>query len=122
MILHYDQVVMRDAGKPITGAIKKKSRQRKHQTIFASTISFALAILRTKRIAMNGVNGKTAESHEANRQFRHFSSSVKRDKQDLLMRQKTKDSENICREAIKGRAQSHRAKDKTQKAQKRLKA
>ena len=70
---------------------------------------------------MNGVNEKTAESHEANRQFR-IQKWREEDEQDLPVRQKTNASEDFCREARKGREQSRRAEDKSQEAQKRLKA
>ena len=50
-----------------------------------------------------------------------FRSGVKRDEQNLPVRQKTNASEDFCREARKGREQSRRAEDKSQEAQKRLK-
>ena len=68
MILYHDQLVYSlhihrvNVGNPITGAIKKNSRRRNSRLQFRLYLQF----FRTKRIAMNGVNEKTAESHEAN--------------------------------------------------------
>ena len=69
---------------------------------------------------MNGVNEglQNLKKTIANTDFR---SGVKRDEQDLPVRQKTAKFQ-FCHEARKDREQSRCAKDKSQEAQKRLKS